>query len=113
MTYLVLSIIFLAVAGIVATVACAAATRSGTRAAVMRRWGVPLATTVAVLILLTAAFDNLMIALGFMVYSSTQTLGLAIGLAPLEDFSYPIAAVILLPALWALLGRRRTEDARG
>jgi hypothetical protein len=28
-----------------------------------------------------------------------------VGLAPLEDFSYPVAAVLLLPGLWILLDR--------
>ena len=37
-----------------------------------------------------------------------------VGLAPIEDFAYPLAGVLLLPALWtALRGRRsRTRAAR-
>ena len=29
-----------------------------------------------------------------------------VGLAPLEDFAYPLAGVLLLPGLWLLLGGR-------
>lgn len=68
----------------------------------------------AVLILLTAVFDNLMIAVGLFTYEEQVISGLRVGLAPLEDFSYPVAAVILLPALWLLVGPttswRRTRD---
>ncbi|NKF31514.1 lycopene cyclase domain-containing protein, partial [Pseudomonas sp. BGM005] len=34
-------------------------------------------------------------------------LGIHIGLAPLEDFAYPIAGAIMLPAVWAALRARR------
>ena len=35
--------------------------------------------------------------------------GAKIGVAPLEDFSYTIAALVLLPSLWSLLTPRRAE----
>jgi lycopene cyclase domain-containing protein len=60
-----------------------------------------------VVIMLTAVFDNVMIALGLFGYNSQQISGAFIGLAPLEDFAYAIAAVVLLPVLWHLLGGRR------
>jgi hypothetical protein len=41
-------------------------------------------------------------------YTDAHLLGPRIGLAPIEDFAYPLAAVILLPALWARL--RRNDD---
>ncbi|MDR8020385.1 lycopene cyclase domain-containing protein [Nesterenkonia aerolata] len=65
----------------------------------------------AALILLTAVFDNIMIAVGFFHYADEPLSGLSIGLAPIEDFSYPIAGVLLLPALWHLLLRRRGRPA--
>jgi lycopene cyclase domain-containing protein len=80
------------------------------RARAVRRWRFPLLASGIALLLLTAVFDNVMITLGFMEYSDARTSGLAIGLAPLEDFSYPLAGLILLPALWVLLGRRRSGD---
>jgi lycopene cyclase domain-containing protein len=60
-----------------------------------------------VVMVLTAAFDNVMIAIGLFGYNPQQISGAIIGLAPLEDFAYAIAAVVLLPALWHLLGGRR------
>lgn len=59
-----------------------------------------------VVLVLTAVFDNLMIAAGLFSYSPELISGLSVGLAPLEDFAYPVAAVLLLPALWVLLGER-------
>ena len=56
-----------------------------------------------VLLALTAVFDNVMIAAGLFTYPSEHLSGLHIGLAPIEDFSYPLAAAFLLPAVWTLL----------
>ena len=59
-----------------------------------RRW---IATGVAavVLLVLTAVFDSVMIAAGLFGYADGTRLGPAIGLAPIEDFAYPVAAVLL------------------
>lgn len=57
-----------------------------------------------VLLVLTAVFDNLMIGSGLFGYGSQTLLGIHVGLAPLEDFSYPICAVLFVPALWWLAG---------
>lgn len=54
----------------------------------------------AVLTLLTAIFDNLIILSGIVAYEGSHLLGLYIGSAPIEDFAYTIAAAMLLPALW-------------
>lgn len=62
----------------------------------------------AVVLVLTAVFDNLMIAAGLFTYAPEMISGAMVGLAPLEDFAYPVAAVLLLPALWILLGRTPT-----
>ncbi|MFC4138912.1 MULTISPECIES: lycopene cyclase domain-containing protein [unclassified Microbacterium] len=68
-----------------------------------------LAITAAALVALTAVFDNLMIAAGLFAYAEDQRVsGLTLGAAPIEDFAYPLAAVILLPALWGAL--RRHDD---
>ncbi len=58
------------------------------------------------LVALTIAFDNLMIAAGLMRYASPDVSGPAIGLMPALDLAYPLAAVILLPALWLLFRRK-------
>ena len=60
--------------------------------------------TLAVLLVLTAVFDNLMIGSCLFDYNSDALLGIRVGLAPLEDFSYPFCAVLLVPALWWLAG---------
>lgn len=117
MIYLLLSAAFTAVAAIVAAVALVVAgrrepSRSVTRGmrAVLRRWAVALAIAAGALFILTAVFDNIMINLEFMVYSDAHTSGLAVGLAPLEDFTYPLAGLLLLPALWVLFARRAPKS---
>ncbi|KAA9110274.1 lycopene cyclase domain-containing protein [Microbacterium rhizomatis] len=67
-----------------------------------------LASTIAavILVVLTAVFDNLMIAAGLFTYPTTHVSGIRIGLAPIEDFSYPLCAAFLVPALFTLIGRR-------
>lgn len=59
-----------------------------------------------VLVVLTAVFDNLMIAAGLVAYPPEHLSGLRIGVAPLEDFAYPVCGAFLLPAVWTLLNRR-------
>lgn len=77
---------------------------------------IAMSLTALVLVALTAVFDNLMIAAGLFHYSSAHLLGIAVGLAPLEDFAYPVAGALLLPPLWELLRSRRSareEEDRG
>ncbi|MDJ0323546.1 lycopene cyclase domain-containing protein [Cryobacterium sp. PH31-AA6] len=101
MTYLLLNTVFLVVAGGITVVALWL--RPGFRHH-LPAIGVAL---VAVLVL-TALFDNVMIGIGLVDYDPNRINGLRLGLAPIEDFAYPVAAALLLPALWALLGR--TDD---
>ncbi|TDS87484.1 lycopene cyclase domain-containing protein [Nesterenkonia aurantiaca] len=76
-------------------------------------WGAVALSTV-VLLSLTAVFDNVIIGLDIVRYGHEHLMGLYLGLAPLEDFSYSLAGVLLLPAAWHLLRRRRpTEPGRG
>ncbi len=95
MTFLVLVAIFLGVAVLVALVV---------RPPV--RWSAALVAA-AVMFTLTAVFDNVMISAGLFEYGNKQLLGLRIGRAPVEDFGYPLVALVLLPALWHLLRGRR------
>lgn len=102
MSYWALNAIFLTLVAIVAA-AAAFAHRSP-------RWRA-IAIAAVPLLVLTAIFDNLMIALGLFGYNREHISGAFIGLAPLEDFAYTIAVVVLLPSLWQLLGRReQTHD---
>ena len=103
MTYVLLALPFLAVAGAVAV--AAHRRRPGGRPA---GWRAP-ALAAAALLVLTAVFDNVMIARGLFAYSDAHISGLRLGLAPVEDFAYPLAGVILLPALWYLFGSRRAR----
>lgn len=65
-------------------------------------WRVVGLTALGVL-LLTAVFDNVLVGTGIVGYDASQLTGAYIGVAPVEDFAYAIAAVLLLPALWRLL----------
>ncbi|WP_439592342.1 lycopene cyclase domain-containing protein [Microbacterium sp.] len=69
------------------------------------------ALTAAALFLLTAVFDNLMIAAGLFTYPDEHLSGLRVGLAPIEDFSYAICAAFLVPAVHTLLRRRAPRRA--
>jgi lycopene cyclase domain-containing protein len=94
MTYWALNAIFL---GVVAVVAVIAARRV--------RWAA-VGVTAAILLVMTAVFDNLMISVGLVAYNESLISGAFLGVAPLEDFAYAIAAVVGLPSLWVLLGGR-------
>jgi lycopene cyclase domain-containing protein len=63
------------------------------------------------LLALTAVFDNVMIAAGLFTYPPEHLSGVRIGLAPLEDFSYPLCAAFLVPAVFTLLTRRTRVEA--
>lgn len=69
----------------------------------------PLGAALAVMLVLTAIFDNLMIYAGLFGYGSGMLSGVHIGLAPIEDFFYAACAVFLLPGLWWLLGAGRKD----
>nr|WP_316304032.1 lycopene cyclase domain-containing protein [Clavibacter michiganensis] len=63
------------------------------------------------LLVLTAIFDNLMIAADLFAYPPEHLSGLRIGLAPIEDFSYPLCAAFLIPAVFELLTPRLPQEA--
>lgn len=63
-----------------------------------------LSISLVVILLLTAIFDNVMIASGLFDYGNQTLLGIHLGLAPLEDFTYPVCVVLFAPALWWLTG---------
>jgi lycopene cyclase domain-containing protein len=103
MTYWSLNAIFL---GVVALVALAAVLSSRSP-----RWASVLIAGI-VLLATTALFDNVMIGIGLVDYNPELISGAFVGIAPLEDFAYAIAAVVLLPALWHLLAPRPRERNR-
>jgi small toxic polypeptide LdrA/B/C/D len=105
-TYLQLAACFLALAAIGGIVLTLASRGRGPRS-------LAVVVTLVALFVLTAVFDTVMIASGLFHYSPDHLAGLHIGLAPIEDFAYPLAGVLLLPALWtALRARRRAQHHR-
>ncbi|OUE10415.1 lycopene cyclase domain-containing protein [Clavibacter michiganensis] len=62
---------------------------------------------VVILLAMTLVFDNIMIEVGLVGYDPDALVGLILLNAPIEDFAYAIAALVLLPAVWYLLRRRR------
>ena len=73
------------------------------RGAERRRWLIGVGGSAVVLLVLTAIFDNLMIAAGLVAYDDSLTSGIFVGLAPLEDFSYALAAAVFVPSVWSVL----------
>ena len=67
------------------------------------------AVTLAVLVVTTAVGDSVIVGTGIVAYDGSRILGLRIGAAPVEDFAYPVAAAVVLPALWLLLERPRAR----
>lgn len=52
------------------------------------------------LTVLTVVFDSLIIYFGVVAYTPGKWLGITLWRAPIEDFAYALAAVVLVPALW-------------
>ncbi|MGJ3507417.1 lycopene cyclase domain-containing protein [Enemella sp. A6] len=98
MTYPLITLPFLAVTAVLVAI-------SATRPWFRRRM-VTSTITVGVLFVLTAIFDNVMIASGLFTYPDTHISGVRIGLAPIEDFAYPLCAAYGIPALYTLLPER-------
>ena len=98
MTYWALNAIFLGAVAVVAVVAVLS--KRGPR------WA-SVGLVLGVVLLMTAVFDNVMIGVGLVGYDEFKISGAFIGIAPLEDFAYAIAAVVLLPSLWTLTGGKR------
>jgi lycopene cyclase domain-containing protein len=106
MTYASLALLFLAAAALFAAVSASALRLS-------RQWWLCTVTVAAVLLVLTAAFDSLMIAIDLFRYDTAALTGLRVSLVPVEDFAWPLVAVLVLPALWEVLGRRRDGAGGG
>jgi lycopene cyclase domain-containing protein len=103
MTYWELNAIFLAVVALVALVGIVVGRTPA--------WAV--VGLVAVLLLVTTAiFDNVMISVGLVAYDPGLIQGAFVGVAPVEDFAYPLAAAVGLPALWVLLAPSKSKRRR-
>jgi lycopene cyclase domain-containing protein len=95
-TYLAMSVPFTVFTIAITTIA---AWKFGLR---LTSLGVP----IAALLIGTAVFDNLIIAAGLVAYDDSLNLGIRIGLAPIEDFLYAIAAVMVTASFWHILARK-------
>ena len=105
MSYWALNAFFLGFVALVAAAAVVSRRRP--------RW-TAVALAAVVLLVITAVFDNVMIGVGLVGYDENLISGAFVGIAPLEDFAYAIAAVVLLPALWHLLpASRRPSTGSG
>lgn len=67
-------------------------------------WNRTMTYLLAALLVLTAIFDSLLIAIGIFDYNPSKILGLRVGYAPIEDFMYGALAVIIIPSIWNKLG---------
>lgn len=105
MTYSVLNSVFLGLAVWFVVIAIVVSSRRGMKFTQPVWWTAAL--TLVIMMITTAIFDNVIIGVGLVAYDPSTLLGAYIGLAPLEDFSYTLAAVMVLPALWILLGTRK------
>ena len=110
MSYLVFSLLFVAAALVPAVVAVLAGRtvlpgRTVLAGRAGRRWWVAVLLAMAALVVLTIVFDSLMVAVGLFRYDQTRALGIDVGLAPLEDLTWPVASAVLLPSLWVLSDR--------
>ncbi|WP_341358587.1 lycopene cyclase domain-containing protein [Georgenia sp. M64] len=99
MTYLGLGLLFVAVAVAVLVVAWWTVRPS-------RRWWLATVVTVVALVVLTVVFDSVMIAADLFRFDEAALTGLRLGLAPVEDLAWPVAAGLGLPALVALRAGR-------
>jgi len=59
-------------------------------------------------IILTVVFDSVIVWSGIVEYSTSKILGVRVGFAPIEDFCYPLLAVLIIPALWERFERKRS-----
>ena len=102
MTYSLINLPFLVVA--VGVLLVAGRRGSGLRA---KPWWI----AAGVMMLLTAVFDNAIIGFGLVDYEDSLISGIRIGFAPIEDFAYTLAALLMIPALWhALDGPRNAKN---
>lgn len=97
MTYWIINLPFLIVAGLV--LAASIAVRRAPRAVA---WWI----AAGVMMVLTAVFDNAIIGFGLVDYDPALISGVRLGLAPIEDFAYTLAALLIVPALWHMMEPR-------
>ena len=68
--------------------------------------------TLAILLVLTAVFDSIIIWAGIVGYDTQKILGLYVGKAPVEDFFYALLAVLIVPTLWNLFDPKNRQEKK-
>jgi lycopene cyclase domain-containing protein len=104
MTYWLLNLVFLGAVALVALVTILA--RRAPRWRLVALAAIPL-------LVLTAVFDNVLVGVHIVSYHADRISGVFVGVAPIEDFSYTVAAVVVLPCLWSLLTPRPRTSTKG
>jgi len=66
----------------------------------------PFLIAAAVMVTLTAIFDNVIIGTGIVAYDQSKLSGLLLGFAPIEDFAYTLVALVLVPSLFEIFRRK-------
>jgi len=102
MTYWLINLPFLLAAALVLGIALGR--KRAPRAA-------PWVVAAAVMMILTAVFDNAIIGFGLVDYDDALISGVKIGFAPLEDFAYTLAALLIIPALWHMFERKQPASS--
>ena len=69
----------------------------------LRALGLAAVTT----LVMTLVFDNLIILAGIVGYDEALISGVLLGVAPIEDFSYTLVGLVLIPLTWELLGKKK------
>jgi lycopene cyclase domain-containing protein len=82
---------------------------AGLVAVLFRKWLNPGALRLAALLTLfmTLVFDNLIVLAGIVGYDEKLISGIKLGVAPIEDFSYTLLGLVMIPLTWELLGRKK------
>ncbi|MEY4560383.1 MAG: hypothetical protein RL460_360 [Actinomycetota bacterium] len=82
---------------------------AGLVAVLFRKWMDPgaLRLTALLTLFMTLVFDNLIILAGIVGYDEKLISGIKLGVAPIEDFSYTLVGLVIIPLTWELLGRKK------
>lgn len=97
-TYLILNVAFLAIVALLFRI----------RPRIPKRHWIAM---FCILMIMTAVFDSLLIAVGIVGYDLDKILGIYIGKAPIEDFFYAILAAIIIPLIWNRNGAPHDQRA--
>lgn len=73
-------------------------------------WNRAVLGALAVLLVMTAIFDSLIIGAGIVQYDTSHISGLRIGLAPIEDFFYSFIAAVLIPGVWNITKKEHSHE---